>query len=161
MQNQVFLLVFTLGGILPALNFISIGSPCLHTANSNYDLFWTDKYQFLVSVVLWTILVPTFCMMMSIFYKDKSRLAWYPILIANLIFGVVMFFLALILIYSTIMHGESYELRYLYIFSIGWYVFGRILTIIYKVCFDKIDVHKKNGSVDKEGEAEESKIGKE
>jgi len=54
-----------------------------------------------------------------------------------------MFFLSLLLIRSTILHGESVELSLMYIANITVYLIGVFLSWVYRICFDRIDVHKK------------------
>ena len=129
---------------MPALTVINIGSPCLHTGNQSFSLYWTDKYQFLISTLLWTIVLPVSCMLLSIFLKDQGRLICYPILIANLIFGFITIFMSLYIILLTILYGESHELKYLYISHFGALLFGLITSNIYREFFDKRDILRKS-----------------
>ena len=97
-HNTLFFANIIFSGCMPSLALMNIGSPCLHTGNPKFDLYWTDKYQFLISVLLWTVILPISFMLLSIALKDQSRLICYPILIANLIFGFIMIFMSFYLI---------------------------------------------------------------
>ena len=109
-HNTIFFFITVLGGCMPTLTLLNIGSPCLHTGNPKFNMFWTEKYQYLISVLLWTVILPISCMLISIVLKDQSRLICYPILIANLIFGFIMVFMSLYLISQSIFYGENHEL---------------------------------------------------
>jgi len=144
-HNALFVFTVILGGCLPNLSFMSFGEKCLHTgAPDDFSIFTSDRYQYLVAVLLWVILVPLGCMGLSSIIKDQSRLFCLPILIANLIFGFLMVFIALYIILYVIFFAVNPWLRWIYLGNLVAILIGVIINQIYNKFFDKRDLLKED-----------------
>ena len=98
-HNLLFFSICVLGGCLPNLAFFTFGEICLNTMDPDLmPVEVSDKYQYLVVVLLWVIILPTICMGVGTVFRDHSRLVCYPVLIANLIFGFLVIVMAIVII---------------------------------------------------------------
>ena len=107
-HNGIFVFIVVLGGCMPNLSFMQFGQQCLQTGSpDNFSMDMSDQYQYLLSVLLWVILVPIIFISMSIVIKDQSQLICVPVLIANLIFGFLMVFMSLFIIIYIVLYSNN------------------------------------------------------
>jgi hypothetical protein len=87
----------------------------------------------LVAVLLWVVMAPLACIGVSTLIKDNSRLVCLPILISNIIFGFLMFFMSAYIILEIILYSQNETLRYLYLIEIGVIILGYSINYFYSL----------------------------
>ena len=121
----------------------SFEDPCLHTADKEViSIEDSDKYQYLLTVLMWVIMIPILCMIISVVFRHSARIVCYPFLVANLIFGALMAILGVIVIIFVVIYSLDSRLKLIHMANGGALVLGILVNQIYLHFFDAIDLMK-------------------
>lgn len=140
-KNFFFLIYIILCGILSELNFYVVDDTCLHTVNEGrFSTQDVDMYQFALLALLWVVSVPIVILILMAGMKDSLKVGCYPVVIANIIFGFMLFILSQIVIVYALIYGESNYLKYCHLINYGVLGISLLGNMLYRSVFAKNDI---------------------
>eukprot|EP00347_Sterkiella_histriomuscorum_P022995 403336357 len=140
-KNFFYLIYIILTGILAQLNFYVADSKCLHTKyEDKFSSLNVDMYQYALLSLLWVVAVPLLFLFGMIGLQDNMKVGCYPIVIANIIFGLMLFILTQIIIVYAIMYAERSFLQWCHIFNYGTLGLSLLNNYFYKKKLAKYDI---------------------
>lgn len=88
MRIVAFAYFMMMSGCLPHFNFynVNVAHKCLHTSSDRIDIVWTDSYQFILVLLVWTVNLPMIAFGWLGVMRDNLRYICIPVIIATAIF---------------------------------------------------------------------------
>ena len=140
-KNFFFLIYIVLCGILAQLNFYVVKDSCLHTVDEDsLSTSDVDMYQYALLALLWVVAMPIIILIGMAGMKDNMKVGCYPVVIANVIFGLMLFILSQIVIINAMFYAENELLKYCHLINYGVLGVSLLVNIIYRLCLAKNDV---------------------
>lgn len=137
----LFVAFIMLSACIPHVIFYYTDHPCLHTVSQeDFGIDWTDYYQYSMMACVWVISTPVGFFLLGQLFKDSIRYIWYPIMIANLVFVLMLFTLSMIVVAFGIKGSSSSLLRLIYVANLGVVVVCGLLNAFYNAVFSKRDL---------------------
>jgi len=136
-----FLLFIMLAACIPHVIFYYTDHPCLHTySQADFGINWTDYYQYSMLACVWVIMIPVVLFTLGKACNDSIRYIWYPMMIGNIVFVLMLFVLSMIVVVFAIKGSASYYIRYLFIANLGIVVYALVANALYDIVFSKSDL---------------------